>query len=75
MLKKSTGADDDTDDTDDSGIYLSSFWFIFIYIIYYIYKYGSVNNYPCTKINTPTVIGVIVIGVHTASRNTPHSEP
>ena len=71
MLKKARGADDDTDDTDDSGIYLSSFGFIFIYIIYYIYKYGSVNNYPCTKINTPTVIGVIVIGVHTASRNSP----
>jgi len=32
-------------------------------------------QYKTCEINTPIVIGVIVIGVHTASRNTPHSEP
>ena len=62
-LKIKVCDDDDSDDSDDSGIYLSSFWFIFIYIIYYIYKYGSVNSYALGKINSPTVIGVIVIGV------------
>ena len=52
---------------------------IIIYNIYIIYNNGSVNHPHSEKINYPTVIGVIVIGViavisPVAKRNTPSRE-
>ena len=55
--------DDDTDDTDDTDLFLSSFSEKSIHYNIYIY-YNATANYPYRKkINTPTVIGVIVIAV------------
>ena len=67
--------DDDNDDTDDTDLFLSSLSEISIhynYIIIIIYYNATVNYPQRRKINTPTVIGVIVIGV-IVSRN--YSKP
>jgi hypothetical protein len=62
--------DDDTDDTDDTDLFLSSVVGkkdIIIYVYYISNKLNIINNtllYPSfKKINTPTVITVIVIAV------------
>ena len=48
-------ADDDNDDTDDTDLFLSSFWKegVFLYVIIYIMINRIVNNYCLEKINTP----------------------
>ena len=47
--------DDDNDDTDDTDLFLSSFWKegVILYIIIYIMINRIVNNYCLEKINTP----------------------
>ena len=47
--------DDDNDDTDDTDLFLSSFWKegVILYIIIYIMINRTANNYCLEKINTP----------------------